>query len=102
MYANSIIDVTGKWRYFGRGGKTDPFEIYRVPENGRPIGEQDRSKYPQRLRREGNWKHDPSEDNILWYEKLAGDFSWTEDEISEANVMRFFEQWSKTKWPGRD
>jgi hypothetical protein len=90
------------WRYFGRtSGSANIYEIYRIPDNGIPFINQDPSKHPERLRRDGSWKYD-SKDNAIWNELMTGDFNQVADEISEEEVKRLFDLWTKTKWLGRE
>ena len=87
------------WRYLSRDDGFDTYEIYRIPANGLPFLKQ-QAKDVERLRRDGTWTFDPS-DRALWLGSLNGEFSERDDEISEDEVRRLIELWSKTKWPGR-
>ena len=91
----------GKWRYFGRTdvyGKA--FEIYRIPANGNPFHEQERSDV-ERLRRDGSWAYDPADVDGIWREVFFGDFDEKQDELAEEEVKKLFQEWSMNGWPGR-
>jgi hypothetical protein len=87
------------WRYFSRNDGFTTYGIYRIPANGLPFIQQ-RHEDVERLERDGTWIYDPA-DNTLWHGSMNGEFSETDDEISEEEVRRLFDEWSKTKWPGR-
>jgi hypothetical protein len=90
-----------KWRYFGRnGGFGKPFEIYRIPANGKRFSEQSESAV-EKLHRDGTWAHHPEAKNGIWRELFMGDFSEELDELPEEEVKRLYQEWSVGNWPGR-
>lgn len=90
------------WVYFGRtSGGGEVYEVYRIPNNGKPFIEQDREKYPERMCRDGLWRVFP-DDSALWNEHFTGDFSESIDTLSEQAVKQILDKWSKSEWPGRD
>jgi len=91
----------GTWRYFGRtGGFGSPFEIYRIPANGKRFSEQLKADV-ERLRRDGSWTYDPKDIDGIWRELFLGGFSESQDELSEEDVKTLFQVWSTGRWPGR-
>ena len=88
-----------KWRYFGRtAGGLKPFEIYRIPANGKRVSEQSEFDV-ERLHRDGTWAYNPKARDGILREIWTGDFSEELDEITEDEVERLFQEWSTGKWP---
>ena len=86
------------WKYYGRTSGVKVYEIYRAPDNGKRIGQQD----PQQVARlcsDGAWRSDPN-DKGIWNEMLSGWFD-DGDEMSEDKMKEFVERWQRDGWPGR-
>jgi hypothetical protein len=90
-----------QWRYFGRSGASgEPFEVYRIPSNGKAFNEQS-PREVERLRRDGTWANDPADVDGIWREVFLGGFSESDDELTEEAVNTLFLKWSTGRWPGR-
>ncbi len=87
------------WRYFGRRGVSDIFEVYRLAAGGKGLTLDD-TLAMERLRRDGSWRHD-SNDRALEREMMSGWFD-DEDEITAEQARALFEQWSQAGWLGRE
>jgi hypothetical protein len=86
------------WKYYGRTSGVKVYEIYRAPENGKKIADQD-ARVVERLHANGSWSSDP-EDKGIWNEMLSGWFD-DADEMPEQEMNRYLAIWRKEGWPGR-
>jgi hypothetical protein len=90
-----------KWQYFGRSGCTSEiFEIYKRSYSDKKIGLLDIVNNLARIRKNGEWVHDPN-DFSLFDEMREGWFDF-QDEISEELALSLITKWQASgAWPGR-
>lgn len=89
----------GTFRYFGRRGTAQIYEIYRLPASVQGLSLDDTLKL-ERLRKDGSWIHNPKDDGV-WREMASGWFDG-DDEITAEDAAALVEHWRKTRWPGRE
>lgn len=56
----------------------------------------------ERLCRDGTWAYDPKARDGIWRELFWGGFNESQDELSEEEVGRLFQEWSTIGWPSRE
>lgn len=91
----------GPWKYFGLDSPTGEgvYEIYRLPANGKPLYRQELEEVYV-LKEDGSWLSNQRESLLGEWNK--GWFSLTEDEITEEEAIKYYNEWTKKKgaWPG--
>ena len=90
---------TGAWRYFGRRGPSQIYEIYRLPATVKRVTLDDTLRM-ERLRKDGSWFHNPQDQGI--YREMAGGWFDDDDEITIAHAQALVATWEQSQWPGRD
>jgi hypothetical protein len=55
-----------------------------------------------RAKRDGTWSDAPRETQWVLERLNQGDFDPEDNEISEAEAMRYLSEWRNTSWPGRE
>ncbi len=90
-----------KWKYYGRtAGGPNVFEVFRFPDNGLGLDDQDWCSYPEWLQPDGSWAC-YADDTTISDERANGNFDEYIDEISKEQVETYLAAWSAEGWPGR-
>jgi hypothetical protein len=55
-----------------------------------------------RAKRDGTWSGAPNETSWILQRMNQGDFDPEDNEISEAEAMRYLAEWRAGSWPGRE
>lgn len=86
------------WRYFENTDETgDDYELYRCPNNGKRLREQD-TKDVQICLQSGEWL--PGQKARIIHAMMSGGFVERDNELTEEQALAFIEKWQKTEWPG--
>jgi hypothetical protein len=96
--------MTGeRWKYYllddGRG---NPYEIYRLRDDGRSFYEEHQPGSLFLARQTGEWSNDSADIRGLLNASMNGEFDPDEAEISEQQALAYLELWRVVgPWPGR-
>jgi len=91
-----------RWKYYMLDSRGEPYEIYRLRDDGKPFYGDHEPGSLFLARQNGEWSNDSADVRGLLNASMCGDFDPDDSELTEEQAMAYLAQWRIVgPWPGR-